>query len=263
MYGHGRRADSLLQLGAVKSNVGHLEAASGMAGVLKVLVALRHEALPASLHSQPLNPHVAWDELGVEVVTSLRPWKRGDRVRRAGVSSFGISGTNAHVILEEPPLPAAPGAPSAGPGSVARGPFALVLSGKDLAGLRAQAGRWADWLTRHPATELVDVVRTAAERRSHFEQRAALVVGELGETVKGLRALSLGQSHAGLLEGHAPAEARVGVLFTGQGSQRPEMGKALYGRHEVFRAALDEILRSDGALPRAAAAQRDVRHRRQ
>ena len=238
VYGRGRTAESPLQLGAVKSNVGHLEAASGMAGVLKVLASFRHDALPASLNSQPLNPHIAWDELGVEVVTSLRAWPRGERVRRAGVSSFGISGTNAHVILEEPPVLPVVSAEEAVVGTQS---LPLLLSGKDESAVRAQAGRWATWLTERPEASLLDVVSTAGLRRSQFESRASLVVENVQDAVAGLRALSLGQSHAGLVEGAASEDGRVGVLFTGQGSQRAGMGRELYGKCSEFRAALDEM----------------------
>ena len=207
-----------------------------MAGILKVLAALRHDGLPASLHSQPLNPHIPWDDLEVDVVDTLRPWPQGERVRRAGVSSFGLSGTNAHVILEEAPSeePSKPAlASSAAP---------LVLSGRDEAALRAQAERWAEWLEQNPDAHFADVVSTAARQRTHFTQRAALTVSDLASAAAGLRALSTGAGYAGLITGESRSNAKLAVLFTGQGSQRAGMGKELYASEPLFRAKLEETV---------------------
>ncbi|MEU0582002.1 SDR family NAD(P)-dependent oxidoreductase, partial [Streptomyces griseoincarnatus] len=166
VYGEGRAPGRELGLGTAKSVIGHLESAAGIAGVCKVLASFRHDALPATLNSSPRNPNIAWDDLPVRVVDALEPWERdASRPRRAGVSSFGLSGTNAHVIVEEPPLPEP--APAA-----AAGPVPVVVSGRDEATVREQAGRWASWLSARGGVALADVAVTAARHRSHFESRA-------------------------------------------------------------------------------------------
>ncbi|MEG8279756.1 SDR family NAD(P)-dependent oxidoreductase, partial [Streptomyces sp. AHA2] len=187
VYGEGREPGRELGLGTAKSVIGHLESAAGIAGVCKVLASFRHDALPATLNSSPRNPDIAWDDLPVRVVDTLEPWQRdAARPRRAGVSSFGLSGTNAHVIVEEPPLtePAEPVAEETA------GPLPVVLAGRDEAALREQAGRWASWLTTHHDVALADVAATAARHRTHFEQRASVVAADVPELVRALRALA-------------------------------------------------------------------------
>ncbi|XXT63555.1 SDR family NAD(P)-dependent oxidoreductase [Sorangium sp. So ce590] len=242
VYGRGRDMARPLQLGAVKSNIGHLESAAGIAGVCKILAAFRYEALPATLHSTPRNPWIPWEDLPVQVVDRLTPWPRRAEgpPRRAGVSSFGISGTNAHIILEEAPAEArrevveveAEAAPALLP---------LVLSGRDEAAVNAQAGRWAKWLEGHAEVGWADVVRTAALHRTHFESRASVHAASAAEAVEGLRALSSGRSDAAVVSGRAKRGGKLAVLFTGQGSQRLGMGKRLYEVYPVFRTAFDEV----------------------
>ncbi|MFJ2899881.1 SDR family NAD(P)-dependent oxidoreductase, partial [Streptomyces sp. NPDC087218] len=156
VYGEGREPGRELGLGTAKSVIGHLESAAGIAGVCKLLASFRKDALPGTRYSSPRNPNIAWDDLPVRVVDELTPWEREEgRVRRAGVSSFGLSGTNAHVIVEEPPL-AEPAA-----GAVGEGVFPVVVSGRDEAALREQAGRWASWLSGREGVRLADVAVTA------------------------------------------------------------------------------------------------------
>ncbi|MES9560390.1 SDR family NAD(P)-dependent oxidoreductase, partial [Streptomyces sp. NPDC094140] len=168
VYGEGREPGRELGLGTAKSVIGHLESAAGIAGVCKMLAAFKKDALPGTRHSSPRNPNIAWDDLPVRVVDELTPWVRdATRVRRAGVSSFGLSGTNAHVIVEEPPL----AEPPSGAG-VSGGPVPVVVSGRDESALREQAGRWASWLSGREGVGLVDVAVTAGRHRSHFGSRA-------------------------------------------------------------------------------------------
>jgi acyl transferase domain-containing protein/acyl carrier protein len=244
VYGQGREATRPLRLGAVKSNIGHLESAAGIAGVCKILAAFRHEALPATLHSTPRNPQISWESLPVQVVDRLTGWpRRADGLPRfAGVSSFGISGTNAHVILEEAPLeavrePAAVREPLAAEGVA----IPLLLSGRDEASVGAQAERWAKWLGEHAEVRWPDVVRTAALHRTHFAWRASVQAASVSEAVEGLRALSEGRTAAAVVRGTGGRGGKLAVLFTGQGSQRAGMGKRLCEAYPVFRAAFDEV----------------------
>ncbi len=157
-----------LWVGSVKTNIGHLEAAAGVAGLIKVILALQHEAIPPHLHFNRPNPHIAWDDLPVQVPTKLTPWSRGQHSRLAGVSSFGFSGTNAHVILEEPPLRPQIPAPQ-------RPCHLLVLSAKTPEALQQVAHRYAARLSQQPPLELADVCHTAALGRSHLPHRLAVL----------------------------------------------------------------------------------------
>ncbi len=250
VYGEGRDGDRPLGLGSAKAVIGHLESAAGIAGVCKVLASLRHRKLPAAVHSTPRNPNIAWDELPVRVVDEATPWERGDRVRRAGVSAFGLSGTNAHVILEEAPVAAAPvlvpgrdEALTVAPAPQRPQPSAvpLLVSGRDEAAVREQAARWADWLEAHPAALLAGVAATAARHRTHFDHRAAVVATSVVEAVAGLRGVATGEP-----VGVAGAPGEVVFVYPGQGSQWLGMGAALLEQSPVFRDAVvacDEALR--------------------
>ncbi|HWO22149.1 MAG TPA: SDR family NAD(P)-dependent oxidoreductase, partial [Kofleriaceae bacterium] len=242
VYGEGRPAGQPLRLGAVKTNIGHLEWAAGLAGVAKVVAALRHEALPATLHTEPRNPHIDWDVLPVAVVDRLLPWPRDPaRPRRAGVSSFGISGTNAHVILEEAP-PAGASLEEARPLEAEATavpvpvpvPVPVLLSASSEPALRAQAGKLRAHLEAHPELAVVDVAYSLATIRSQLEHRAAVVARDRAELVGALAQLAGTAS-----VGQRASDGKVAVLFTGQGSQRATMGRALYEAFPVFRAALD------------------------
>ena len=239
VYGKGRAADRPLLLGALKTNIGHLEAAAGLAGVAKIVAALRHEALPATLHTTPRNPHLAWDTLPVEVVDALRPWPRHEdgTPRRGAVSAFGLSGTNAHLILEdapavgaeiEPPLALPPSLP-------------LLVSGKTEAALFAQAERLRAHLGSHPELRLVDVAYSLAATRSHFERRVVVVTHDRAGLVDALGTLAQGNPAPHGVLGEAKSGGKLALLFTGQGSQRPGMGRALYEVFPVFRDALDVV----------------------
>ncbi|KJS52331.1 hypothetical protein VM98_32135, partial [Streptomyces rubellomurinus subsp. indigoferus] len=216
VFGPHRSADRPLLLGSSKSNIGHAQAAAGVIGVIKMVLALENGALPRTLHADEPSPHIEWDGSGLALLQQNTPWQRADRPRRAGVSSFGLSGTNAHLILEEAPTAEAlqpeDSQPQARP---------VLISGRDESALRAQATRWADWLDANPGTPLADVALTAAQHRTHFEHRAVVVAASTADTVTALRSLAEGRPGAGAVVGLPVASGPgLGVLFTGQGSQR-------------------------------------------
>ncbi|WP_319059181.1 ketoacyl-synthetase C-terminal extension domain-containing protein, partial [Streptomyces europaeiscabiei] len=171
VFGPTRTADRPLLLGSSKSNIGHAQAAAGVAGVIKMILALQHDTLPKTLHADRPSPHIEWEGSGLELLQEARPWEHGERLRRAGISSFGLSGTNAHVILEE--APAVEAAETEGT-DTPHLPVPILLSGRDEAALRAQAQRWADWLETQSTVSLTDVAATAALHRTHFDTRAAV-----------------------------------------------------------------------------------------
>ncbi|QHY99573.1 Erythronolide synthase, modules 3 and 4 [Streptomyces sp. S4.7] len=234
-YGQGRPDGQPLRLGSVKSNLGHTQAAAGAAGLMKMILSMRHGVLPRSLHIDAPTPHVDWSAGSVELLTENTPWPGGgEQPRRAGVSSFGMSGTNAHVVIEEPPAPAEPPAAPVRPA----GPVTLRLSGHSSAALRAQADRTHRHLTDHPDLELPDVAHTLATARATLDHRGAAVGETRDDVLAALRGLADGSPAA--VSGRAVA-GRLAVMFTGQGSQRPGMGRELYARFPVFAAAFDTV----------------------
>ncbi|MFI8861328.1 SDR family NAD(P)-dependent oxidoreductase [Streptomyces prasinus] len=239
VFGPTRSTENPLYLGSSKSNIGHAQAAAGVAGVIKMILALQHDTLPKTLHADEPSPHIQWDDSGLELLREARPWERGERTRRAGVSSFGLSGTNAHIVIEEAPAVEAPEA--AETAEAPQLPVPLLLSGRTEAALREQAGRWADWLENHEQVPLADVAVTAALHRTHFDTRAAVLAASADDAVAGLRALGDGSSHAALVRGEVTGDAGLGVLFTGQGSQYGGMGRRLYDAFPAYRAAFDAV----------------------
>jgi acyl transferase domain-containing protein/NADPH:quinone reductase-like Zn-dependent oxidoreductase/acyl carrier protein len=234
-YGPGRESDRPLLIGSAKTNIGHLEAAAGIAGVLKVVLSLEHEALPKHLHFENPSPHIPWNRLPVEVVKETIPWQRSDRPRIAGVSSFGFAGTNAHVILEEAPI-AAPHVAGAG----ADGRFSVLpLSARTPAALVRLADQYRGWLTAHPEASLADVCFTAGVGRSHLEQRAAVVADSRDAAVELLGAIVDDRPATGVVRGESHDTPKTAWLFTGQGSQYPGMAKELYDTEPVFAATVD------------------------
>jgi len=222
-------------VGSVKTNFGHLESAAGIAGFMKVVLSLQHEAIPPNLHLRELNPHVDWSLLPLRIPTELTAWPRGERARVAGVSSFGFSGTNAHVVLEEAPV----GEEADLPGPQ-RPLHAIAVSGKTEAALRAGAGRLAGRLDRYPDERLEDVAYTGNVGRAQLPERALVLAASLDEARERLAALAEGREAAGLVRGRAGTEApRVAFLFTGQGAQSAGMGRGLYETQPTFREALD------------------------
>jgi acyl transferase domain-containing protein/acyl carrier protein len=233
VMGVGRPAGSPLRVGSVKTNLGHTEAASGLAGLLKTAMALQHETLPPSLHFSHPNPRIDWERLAVEVQATSTAWARGDRPRRAGVSSFGFSGTNAHIILEEAPVRAQPPQPRSGP-------VVLPLSARSEDALRDLAARYADAVEASGA-DLHALAAAAGTGRSHMTRRAAVTGETADELAAALRAIAAGEASPDAVLGaiRAGERPKVAFLFTGQGAQYAGMGRGLYEREPVFRAIID------------------------
>jgi acyl transferase domain-containing protein len=233
-YGQNRGDGSEpLWLGSVKSNIGHTQAAAGVAGVIKMVMAMRHGVMPSTLHVDEPSPQVDWSTGAVELLTEARPWSRvGDRPRRAGVSSFGISGTNAHVIVEQAPDPAEPD-PATKPSVAQPDLVPWVVSAKSEAGLRAQVERLRAFTTERPGLNPVDIGWSLATTRAALDHRVVLAAG------------------GDVLATGTAAEGRTAFLFTGQGSQRTAMGLELYGAFPVYAEAFDEVCaRLDARLER-------------
>ena len=243
-YGQGRERP--LWLGSVKSNIGHTQAAAGVAGVIKMVKALQHGVLPRTLHVDAPSSHVDWSAGAVSLLTEEVPWESNGRPRRAGVSSFGVSGTNAHVILEEAPREALGGSehepPAAGAGSALRGgrlPF-LVSAASDEA-LAAQAARLSSFLRAEGEIDSYELASALALRRAQLPHRAVALAGDREELISCLDALSRGEYSDGLIRGTARSGGKTAFLFSGQGSQWPGMGEELYGVFPIFTEALDAV----------------------
>ncbi|AYF31950.1 polyketide synthase [Micromonospora tulbaghiae] len=233
---YGQDRSTPLWLGSVKSNIGHTAASAGMAGIVKMVMAMRHAELPRTLHVDEPTPHVDWNAGDVRLLTEAVPWPETGRPRRAGVSAFGISGTNAHVILEQGPGTEPPGQPA----EPAPGPVAWVLSAAGPEALREQARRLRDNLAAQPEPAARDAAVALATTRAALEHRAAVVGGDLDELLERLTAVADGRLSAGLWSGTART-GKLALLFSGQGAQRAGMGRDLYQAHPVFAEALDEI----------------------
>ncbi|MDI5938161.1 SDR family NAD(P)-dependent oxidoreductase, partial [Micromonospora sp. DH15] len=255
-YGQDRPAGRPLWVGSVKSNIGHAQAAAGVAGIIKTVQALRHGQLPRTLHADTLSPHVDWGAGDVAVLREARAWPEHDGPRRAAVSAFGISGTNAHVILEaaedtreapdphvEAPLPA----DRAGDAVV----VPWLLSARSEAALAAQADRLRAFVRADPALDPADVARSLATRPV-LEHGAAVVGRTRADLLTGLDALAAERTAAAVVREGSRETGPIAVMFSGQGSQRPGMGSGLYAAHPEFRRALDEVCdRFDALLGRS------------
>ncbi|MFF6975954.1 type I polyketide synthase [Streptomyces tsukubensis] len=252
-YGRDRAADRPLWLGSLKSNIGHSQAAAGVAGIIKMVQAIRHGALPRTLHIDAPTPYVDWSADTVRLLTEDTPWPETGRPRRAAVSSFGVSGTNAHTILEQPvdavelvegeqvPDPAT--APRQSLPATAQDPAPLpwLLSARTADALRDQAGRLLRHLERNPQPTAADLGYSLALHRSAFEHRAAVTGTDREAMLHGLAALHSGEPSADLVHGITGAPGKTAFLFPGQGSQLPGMGGELYARYPVFADAFDTV----------------------
>ncbi|MGW1785748.1 type I polyketide synthase [Streptomyces sp. NPDC002143] len=246
-YGRERRPDEPLWLGALKSNIGHTTAAAGVAGVIKMVMAMRHGVLPATLHVDEPTPHVDWSAGAVELLTEARPWPETGRPRRAAVSAFGISGTNAHTVLEHrPPEPCDDPTPSTAPPQADPGVLPYLLSAKTPQALAAQAERLrahleADGADLAPA----DLAAALATTRTALDHRAVIPAGDRAELLAGLTALAdpagltVEGGSGGVVTGSVRADAPLALLFSGQGSQRVGMGRELHSAFPVFAEAFD------------------------
>ncbi len=243
---YGQDREQPLKLGSIKSNIGHTQAAAGVAGVIKMALAMREGVLPKTLHVDAPTSHVDWGAGEVELLTEQTSWEAGERLRRAGVSSFGISGTNAHVILEEAPpaKPASVEAGERGSGGEApaahplQGPIPLPLSAKAEPALPEMAERLAAHLEDSPDLDPTDVAYSLATTRTAFEHRAVILGENREELLASLASLANGDPSPSVLSARA-RDGKLAYLFTGQGSQRLGMGKELYESDPHFRAAFD------------------------
>lgn len=233
-YGQGRPADRPLWLGSIKSNIGHTSAAAGVAGVIKMIQAIRHGVLPQTLHVDVPSPQVDWSAGAVSVLTESRAWPGGDRPRRAGVSSFGISGTNAHVIIEQ-----APDAESVATEPDTRG-TAWVLSARSERALANQASRLLAHVSGDADLSAVDVAWSLVTTRAVFDHRAVVVGADRDRLVQGLTELVAGEPGTGVVTGRVRSAGKTVFVFPGQGAQWLGMGQELYGRYPEFARAFDE-----------------------
>nr|AAO65806.1 monensin polyketide synthase modules 11 and 12 [Streptomyces virginiae]ANZ52469.1 MonAVIII [Streptomyces virginiae] len=246
-YGKERPADRPLWLGSIKSNIGHAQASAGVAGVIKMVMALRNEQLPASLHIDAPTPHVDWDGSGVRLLSEPVSWPRGERPRRAGVSAFGISGTNAHLILEQAPDAPEPVTAPAEDAAAPAGVVPWVVSARGEEALRAQARLLADRATADPRlASPLDVGWSLVKTRSVFENRAVVVGKDRQTLLAGLRSLAAGEPSPDVVEGAVQGASGAGpvLVFPGQGSQWVGMGAQLLDESPVFAARIAECERA-------------------
>ncbi len=234
VLGEGRSADQPLFLSSVKTNIGHLESASGVASLIKVILSMQHGAIPPLLHLRERSPRIPWPAFPIEIPTVTTPWPARDGRRIAGVSGFGFSGTNAHIVLESPP-----DVPSQTPQRADEQdatPCLLPLSARNRPALRDLVDRYRQHLVDNPEQSLADLCHTAAMGRSHFGERAAFVATSSAQMAERLAAWSADTAPPQVQLAQPP---RVAFLFTGQGAQYAAMGAALYAQVPVYRAALD------------------------
>jgi acyl transferase domain-containing protein/NADPH:quinone reductase-like Zn-dependent oxidoreductase/SAM-dependent methyltransferase/acyl carrier protein len=237
VFGADRAAAPPLLIGSAKTNLGHLEAAAGVTALIKVVLSLQHQTIPAHLHFRTPNPHIHWDDFPLSVPTEATAWQPIDGRRIAGISSFGFSGTNAHLVVEE-----APGARALTASSESR-PHLFTLSARDEQALKGLASRYVTALEGRRDEELAMVCYTASTGRAQFAHRAAFVVRSMQELRVALTDLAQGKNGSRQAVVSRRDGPRIAFLFTGQGSQYAGMAKGLYESFAVFRTALDECAR--------------------
>ncbi|MBE9170244.1 type I polyketide synthase [Pleurocapsales cyanobacterium LEGE 06147] len=242
----GRQPDQPCWIGSVKTNIGHLEAAAGIAGLIKVVLSLQHREIPPHLHLKQLNPYISLQKTPFSIPTECQPWVTEPRL--AGVSAFSFGGTNCHVILKEAPLAAAVA------NDIERPEHLFALSAKSDKALVELAQRYRDFLESHPQTSIADLCFTANTGREHFEHRLCMVLESTVRLREQLEIFTAGKETSGFLKGQVSSRKppKIAFLFTGQGSQYVGMGRQLYQTQPTFRAALErceEILRPYLDLP--------------
>jgi len=247
VFGKPRPDGSPCVLGALKTNLAHLEAAAGVAGFMKAVLALEYQRIPKNLHFNTLNPRISLEDTPFVIPTDIVPWSRTSLPRRAGISSFGMSGTNAHIIVEEAPARE----PIEPPNEASA--YLLPLSAKTPAALLAMAQSYAQWFARNGDVSLADVVYTASTRRTHHEHRLAIVVQSSADAQSALEAYVHGETRAGLAVGRTKTseQSRVVFVFPGQGSQWVGMGCQLLATEAAFRDAIeacDEAIRKEAGF---------------
>ncbi|WP_431775677.1 type I polyketide synthase [Streptomyces cucumeris] len=233
-YGQNRDGDPLW-LGSIKSNIGHTSAAAGVAGVIKMVMAMRHGVLPPTLHVDERSPHVDWESGSVELLTEARDWRVEGRPRRAGISSFGVSGTNAHIIVEEAPAEEPVAEERTAPGT----PLPVLVSARTDAALRAQAQRLRERVAADPDLSAADVGFSSATTRALLERRAAVVAADRDELLAGLEALASADPAVNVVDGQLIASgAKPVFVFPGQGAQWEGMAVGLLDSSPVFAAEI-------------------------
>jgi myxalamid-type polyketide synthase MxaC len=237
VLGKDRPPDRPLRVGSVKTNIGHLESASGIAGLIKVVLSMGKEEIPGQLHFRKLNPRISLGNMPIEIPVTATAWPRTERARIAGVNSFGFSGTNAHIILQESP-PAKESGPT--PGLPDRSTHLVVLSGSSENALRELSAAYAEHLTKEPGSSLPDICHGAAIGRSALSHRLAFPAPDIAVAREVLSAFAQGKPTSGIFSGRVRPDSRVAFLFTGQGAQYAGMGRALYKVEPVFREAFDK-----------------------
>lgn len=238
VLGRGRADSDRVYLGTVKSNLGHTQAAAGIAGVIKTVLALEHETIPPTLHVSSPTPAIDWSASGLSLASSPVAWPRTLRPRLAGVSSFGISGTNAHIVLEETPAASTPRS-DAEPERTRPKELPLLLSSKTDQGLNALATRWSEWLQAHPDVPWERVTRTAALRFPHLDVRGAVLASCRSEALSGLEALAEERPDASVARSKVRTHGKFAFVVPGQGGQWAGMGRALLLESPAFAAAID------------------------
>lgn len=233
-YGRGHSSEQPLWLGSIKSNIAHTQAAAGIAGIMKLVMAMQHGVMPKTLHAERPSTHIDWSAGTVRLVQEAQPWSR-ERPRRAAVSSFGISGTNAHVILEE--------APAVEPGKTAGAshgaPMCLLISAHDAVALRGQAARLSERLADEPELSLADLSHSLVTTRTMFDQRAVVVASTTSAARAGLDALARDVPASSYVTGEANATGKLVFVFPGQGTQWPAMARMLIDESSVFRESIE------------------------
>ncbi|WP_191499948.1 type I polyketide synthase, partial [Mycobacterium simulans] len=246
-YGAGRDPQRPLWLGSVKSNIGHTQAAAGAAGLIKMITALNRGWLPPTLHVDQPSPHIDWSTGAVRLLTEAMPWPDSEHPRTAAVSSFGISGTNAHLIVQQPPTPP-PTVTTASTVSAGRAPLRFwPLSARTPTALRAAGARLHQHLLDHPDLDLTELAYSLATTRTHHPYRAALTTPTADDDARaqllaGLHALRTDQPHPHLARHHLTQHNnKLVFVLPGQGAQYPTMGNQLYAHHRVFADTLNQV----------------------